>query len=547
MKMHATNIAFLLTICVSTLIQPGAAAFTYLAGYEPLTNVVEHSEIDLDAKAIMATGSASLTTKDTGGTDINTNYGDGLGETCGAACLVGATCVTADAASGVGCGFGVVDSSEAMPFPCTGDFSTGAAGKPGAVGHAVNVVAVSPCIGPSLAYASNVLAYDIWKGGKNSATRSLAGFSYGAATKSSGNGDSTDVDYKDNKHIAIMNAYWKFKGLNEFTWGYDMIKAAFDGVTIGDLNFATVGRDFRQEAIQKGMLYLNLYPYVIWEMQDQINDCNAGSKTANDDNSVHAWDEAVAFWAGSEVGTENPTSSDGTLLYALAEKRATNFKTFDEAVGSSVVASEILKLFTSGKTYARSCTPATSGNPSNDMVQLDQHMDKIATHMLTTFVQGVMRYLYKTKDTASAKEAGELWAFATVMLPFIHHVNPTAAELLYQRAWKLDFSTNTYEEIKSAVEGTYGGLGAGAGVGLVNCEAVGDLYDGELLSSKGTCYSSTDDELPKWLIAVIFFIVLSFVILVGTVVFFAMKKESIQKSYDQLLISKGGNMRPVSV
>lgn len=174
-------------------------------------------------------------------------------------------------------------------------------------------------------------------------------------------------------------------------------------------------------------------------------------------------------------------------------------------------------------------------------------MDKIATHMLTTFVQGVMRYLYKTKDTASAKEAGELWAFATVMLPFIHHVNPTAAELLYQRAWKLDFSTNTYEEIKSAVEGTYGGLGAGAGVGLVNCEAVGDLYDGELLSSKGTCYSSTDDELPKWLIAVIFFIVLSFVILVGTVVFFAMKKESIQKSYDQLLISKGGNMRPVSV
>lgn len=547
MKMHATNIAFLLTICVSTLIQPGAAAFTYLAGYEPLTDVVEHSEIDLDAKAIMATGSASLTTKDASDNNIQTNYGDGLGGTCGATCLVGATCVTADASSGEGCGFGVVDSSEAMPFPCTGDFSTGAAGKPGAVGHAANVAKASPCIGPSLAYASNVLAYDIWKGGKNSATRSLAGFSYGAETKSSGNGMSTDVDYKDNKHIAIMNAYWKNKGLNEYTWGYDMIKAAFDGVTIGDLNFAKVGRDFRQEAIQKGMLYLNLYPYVIWEMQDQINDCNAGSKTANDDNSVHAWDEAVAFWAGSTVGTENPTSSDGSLLYALAEKRAGNFKTYDETVGSSVVAAEILKLFTSGKTYARACTPATSGNPSNDMVKLDEHMDKIATHMLTPFVQGVMRYLYKTKDEASAKEAGELWAFATVMLPFIDHVNPTAAEMLYQRAWKLDFSTNTYEEIKSAVEGTYGGLGAGAGVGLVNCEAVGDLYDVELLVSKGTCYSSGDDSIAKWLIAVIFFLVLTFVILIGAVVFLAVKKQNIQKSYDQVLISKGGNMRPVSV
>lgn len=546
MKMHATNIAFLLTICVSTLIQPGAAAFTYLAGYEPLTDVEEHSEIDLDANAIMATGTAGLQTTATGGV-VDTPYGDGLGETCGATCLVGATCVAGDPATGKGCDFGEVDNVAATPFPCTGDFSSGASNKPGAVGHADNEAAVLPCIGPSLTYTANVLAYDIWKGGKNSATRSLAGFSYGAKTKSSGNGVSTDVDYKDNKHIAIMNAYWKNKGLNEYTWGYDMIKAAFDGTTIGDLNFATVGRDFRQEAIQKGMLYLNLYPYVIWEMQDQINDCNAGSKTANDDNSVHAWDEAVAFWAGSTVGTENPTSSDGSLLYALAEKRAGNFKTYDETVGSSVVAAEILKLFTSGKTYARACTPATSGNPSNDMVKLDEHMDKIATHMLTPFVQGVMRYLYKTKDAASAKEAGELWAFATVMLPFIDHVNPTAAEMLYQRAWKLDFSTNTYEEIKSAVEGTYGGLGAGAGVGLVNCEAVGDLYDVELLVSKGTCYSSGDDSIAKWLIAVIFFLVLTFVILIGAVVFLAVKKQNIQKSYDQVLISKGGNMRPVSV
>jgi hypothetical protein len=66
-----------------------------------------------------------------------------------------------------------------------------------------------------------------------------------------------------------------------------------------DLNFGTVGRDFRKEAIQKGIVYLNVFPYVIWEMQDQVNDCNAGTLTNNDDDSVHAWDEAVAFYAGS--------------------------------------------------------------------------------------------------------------------------------------------------------------------------------------------------------------------------------------------------------
>ena len=66
-----------------------------------------------------------------------------------------------------------------------------------------------------------------------------------------------------------------------------MIKAAFDGTTVtgnSDLNFGTVGRDFRKEAIQKGIVYLNVFPYVIWEMQDQVNDCNAGTLTNNYDD-----------------------------------------------------------------------------------------------------------------------------------------------------------------------------------------------------------------------------------------------------------------------
>ena len=50
-----------------------------------------------------------------------------------------------------------------------------------------------------------------------------------------------------------------------------MVRAAFEGTSVGILNFAEVGRTFRTEAIQKGILYLNIYPYVIWEMQDQVS------------------------------------------------------------------------------------------------------------------------------------------------------------------------------------------------------------------------------------------------------------------------------------
>ena len=119
-----------------------------------------------------------------------------------------------------------------------------------------------------------------------------------------------------------MNAYWKSKNLNEFTWGYDMINAAFEGTQIGDLNFGTVGRTFRKEAIKKGLIYLNVYPYAIWEMQDMINDCRQG--TSNDDSSVKAWDEAVAFWAGSLTRdyAYGAANDDDNFLYALGDKGA---------------------------------------------------------------------------------------------------------------------------------------------------------------------------------------------------------------------------------
>merc|ERR1712060_929381 len=175
-------------------------------------------------------------------------------------------------------------------------------------------------------FSANLMeAKGIWLEGKYSAKtnamRTIAGFSSGAENKKSGNDDTRDVMYKDNSYISVMNEYWESKSLNKYTWGYDIIDAAFSASTIGAVNFGTVGDDFRREVIQKGIVYLNVFPYVIWEMQDAVNDCNNGTLTNNDDASVHAWDEAVAFYAGSTVGESYGTSSTGKLQFALADKR----------------------------------------------------------------------------------------------------------------------------------------------------------------------------------------------------------------------------------
>ena len=166
---------------------------------------------------------------------------------------------------------------------------------------------------------------------------------------------SNDVAYKANKFIAIMNKYWLSKSLDEHTWGEQMIKAAFEGTKVGTnthLDFSTVGRDFRKEAIQKGIVYTNIFPYVIWEMQDAVNDCNAKKHI----DAVHAWDTAVALYAGSKTrgkgyGIHGPDG--GNLQYRLADKRCQNFKTCaDGFAGTAQVNHDIFALFNLGR-YGR--------------------------------------------------------------------------------------------------------------------------------------------------------------------------------------------------
>merc|ERR1712162_1323 len=264
--------------------------------------------------------------------------------------------------------------------------------------------------------------------------------------------------------------------------GEQIIDAAFKGTAIGDIDFSKVGWDFRKETIGKGIVYLNVFPYVIWEMQDAINDCKAGKLSANAD-SVHAWDEAVAFYTGSLEGTTQGGDvgltggyGAGELPFTVAEKRCKNFGTctadFDSIInnGYSQVNFDIFQLFARGRDQILSAVSIGE----SACYAITETMNEISGLMLVPFIQGVQRYLYKTAHgTASAKEAGELFAFASAALPFIDAVDPTAAEKLYNRAWKQDFTTESdFKTIKYAIEGTYSKLGVGAGQGKVTCSAV---------------------------------------------------------------------------
>merc|ERR1719506_2059981 len=74
----------------------------------------------------------------------------------------------------------------------------------------------------------------------------------------------------------------------------------------GSGKFNGLGNVAREEGAKKGTAYMNVWMYVIHEIEDAITDCenNCQSPGSQDCNSdpVHAIDEAAAFWAGSLEG-----------------------------------------------------------------------------------------------------------------------------------------------------------------------------------------------------------------------------------------------------
>jgi hypothetical protein len=443
---------FCALLVLSTLAHTASATYIYIAGYEPQSNVTKHNSLDLDLKDIMAGLPKSNGQQGTSCTGDDCKWGSAIGpvETCSG--HSGAT----------------LDTSSACQT-----------------------------------------SYAIWRYGKNSLksseVRSFWGFADGISGAGKNSGTNNPVGSHENQFIGRMNAYWKSKGVGPDSsgpdWAKDIIQAAFDGTPIthkttskGNVfNFATVGMDFRKEVIQKGISYLNAFPYVIWEMQDAVNDCRDGDLAKNDasgmnfGNSVYAWDEAVAFYTGSIEGASTGGIGDlsGKMQYYLGNKRCENFGTCtadtdgNDWEGRSKVNKEIFDLFKEGQEQLKQAAALVNAGSSTgtacDVVQ--PTLEKISTKMLVPFIQGTMRYLYKTKTSVSAKEAGELFAFASAALPFIDAVDPAAADMLFHRAWGLDFTDTTYsyDQIKTAIEGTYSKLGMGAGIGTISCADIGHL------------------------------------------------------------------------
>ncbi|KAL3923597.1 MAG: hypothetical protein SGILL_001567 [Bacillariaceae sp.] len=211
---------------------------------------------------------------------------------------------------------------------------------------------------------------------------------------------------------------------------------------------------------------MNIWMYVIREMEDALDDCKEGCdfETNCNDDPVHAWDEAVAFYTGTLEGKDG--SGDGKLLHALADKRCSNFKTCGDLAnaetGTSHVNLEIFREFSIGlnKIVQGECASARA------------QKERIEQLMAIPLIQGSLRYAYITNFDADAGEKAEAEGavFAASVLPLVHACNADAAATVYNNLKVGQRNSANFQQVREAFESVYECMG-------IRSEYIGGLWD----------------------------------------------------------------------
>ena len=235
---------------------------------------------------------------------------------------------------------------------------------------------------------------------------------------------------------------------------------------VGEFALSTsppIGPVSRIEGCKKGAAYLNVWMYVIHEMEAAISDCNNAVTP-----STH-WDEALAFYTGSTT-LLNPTTNIGFFQYSLAEKKCPLFQTCgvtgdDMKFYKSTANQKVFSLFAAGSSYAE------AGRCSN-LVTVKESLVKQFT---VPVIQGIMQYLFQSEtSTGDAKEKSraELWSFASALLPLVNFYSPSVATTLVQNTRITNVATvpSGRAAVKASLESVYGAIG-------ITCSDVGGFYN----------------------------------------------------------------------
>jgi len=345
--------------------------------------------------------------------------------------------------------------------------------------------------------------------------RTLKGFSTQAEAK-----------MKMQETFQVYRAYY-----GAYDYANQYVLGAF-GATGG---FANLGDDARTQGVKKGTAYMNVWMYVIHEIEDAITDCEnncitPGSQDCNSD-PVHAIDEAAAFYAGSLEGVAAKGVPDaGKLVFRLAEKRCADFGTCTGTQGQAAANAEIVAKLQRSQIELK----------NSRCVNVVPLKKRIVELMSIPLIQGSIRYAYKVaEESGGLKEKAEGAVFSAAILPRVAACNPDVAELISDNM-KINAANHMsagFVAIKQAFESTYACLG-------ITCEDIGGLLKsklvmGEYKDKAAPCVTSSPSQtisetnIPGWTIAVIIVIAVALIFACTTTALFFSQANKYKKMANQ--------------
>ncbi|CAB9526507.1 expressed unknown protein [Seminavis robusta] len=253
----------------------------------------------------------------------------------------------------------------------------------------------------------------------------------------------------------------------EHDYGNKYILAAFNrGATNfarGNAVFSSYSTQATTEVTKRGTVLLNVWMYVIRELEDAVDDCSSQCPIDGcNDDQVNAWDTAVAFYTGS---IPKATGQGGVLLYSLAQSLCRSFGTCLTQgldVGTARVNREIFQQFHLGQARI------LEGNCNDARLSVS----KISELMAVPLIQGTLRYAYKMDMLSDNRERTEAEGatFAAAVLPLVHACNTDDAATIYNNMRVGNGGTASFSVVKTAFERNYDCLG-------VTCEDVGGMVN----------------------------------------------------------------------
>jgi len=257
-------------------------------------------------------------------------------------------------------------------------------------------------------------------------------------------------------------------------------------------SFNRYGFKGKAEAIKKATAYMSIWMYVIREMEDALSDCKDNcKKTGCNDDTVRAWDEAVAYYTGSLEGIAG--EGTGKLLYALADKRCKDFKTCGETATSTEGRSHV------NQSIIRDFTLASRNLAQAKCSAAREYKEKIEVMMSVPLIQGTLRYAYITNTDANAGEKAEAEGatFAAAVLPLVHACDEDAAEVIFTNMKTGQANKADFVQVKKAFESVYDCMGVrGSDVGGLWNEAAGDYYAYAQPLKKASATTSSKANIP---------------------------------------------------